>query len=185
MRTTEIPEFEAIQRAKRGDEAACEALYREYKPAVLSLCSRMTMSPADAEDITQDVFLQLFRNISSFRGEAKLSTWLYRIAVNCTLIHLRKRERTAVALPSMLLEDISSLIPGGGNKHSAITSPLRRLALAQAVSRLTSQKRSVFLLHDLNGLSHREIAHQLGLSIGNSRCRLHRAHSELRAILCA
>jgi len=181
MRTVEMSENEAIQRAKRGDEVACEALYREFKPVILSLCLRMTTNAADAEDVTQDVFLQLFRNLSSFRGEAKFSTWLHRITVNCTLIHLRKRQRAV--LGSAPLEEVSSLSSGGG-RRTATKGTLTRLALEQAVGRLTSQKRSVFVLHDLTGLTHREIAHQLGLSLINSRCCLHRAHAELRAILC-
>jgi len=183
MRTVEMREDEAIQRAKLGDEDACEALYREFKPVILSLCLRMTSNAADAEDVTQDVFLQIFRNLSSFRGEAKLSTWLHRITVNCTLMHLRKRKRAGVVLGSAPLEETSSLSSGGARRLTT-QGTLTRLAVEQAVGRLTSQKQSVFMLHDLSGLTHREIANQLGLSLTNSRCCLHRAHAELRAILC-
>jgi len=103
MLAMEMPEIEAIQKARSGDGDAYKLLDRRHRPSIYSLCLRMTGNVSDAEDITQDVFLQLFRKLASFRGEAKLHTWLYRVTLNCTLMHLRKRHRSG---------DLTDLGPG-------------------------------------------------------------------------
>lgn len=171
-------EIEVISRARQGDEDAYELLYRHYKSHVFSLCLRIIKNTSDAEDITQDVFLQLFRNLSSFRGEAKFWTWLHRITVNCTLMHLRKR---GVATTSLLWDAEDNCSSSGSTAEAKQTTfAMNRVALQQAVKRLTAKERSVLLLHDIDGLTHGEIAQRLRLSVSCSRSRLHRARLELR-----
>lgn len=183
MHARDITEVEAISRAQQGDERAYELLYHQYRSHVFSLSSRITNNACDAEDITQEVFLQLFRKLSSFRGEAKFGTWLHRITVNCALMHLRKRElRTSSLAPPAFDVDSVPFSPADRSKPSA-SATLTRLALEQALQRLAVDERSVLLLHDVGGLTHNEIAQRLGLSETCSRSRLHRAHLELRETL--
>jgi RNA polymerase sigma-70 factor, ECF subfamily len=181
---TDFNEAEAIARAKQGDAAAFQALYDRHKRRVYSLCLRMTANTAEAEDLTQEAFLQLYRKIATFRGESAFSTWLHRLSVNVVLMHLRKK-----SLPVVSLEE--STQPGEddtpkkdfGAEDVALAGSIDRLQLQRAVESLPPGYRSIFVLHDVQGYEHNEIAKIVGCSIGNSKSQLHKARMKLRDLL--
>ena len=178
------PEMEIIRLAQRGDAAAFEHLYRSHSRRVYALCFRMTGNPSLAEDLTQDVFLQVFRKIETFRAESAFSTWLYRLAVNIVL--MRRRIKT---LKETSLEDGSEAegdAPrpreiGRADRH--LGGVVDRLNLKRALRQLPRGYRQIFLLHDVMGYEHHEIAEALGCSVGNSKSQLHKARMRLRTIL--
>jgi RNA polymerase sigma-70 factor (ECF subfamily) len=180
----EFNEAAAIERAKQGDAEAFQALYDRHKRRVYSLCLRMTANTAEAEDLTQEAFLQLYRKIATFRGESAFSTWLHRLSVNVVLMHLRKK-----ALPVISLEE--STQPGEedtpkkdfGAEDVALAGSIDRLQLQRAVESLPPGYRMIFLLHDVQGYEHNEIAKIVGCSIGNSKSQLHKARMKLRDLL--
>jgi len=178
-----LSEAEAIERAKQGDADAFEALYDLHKRRVYSLCLRMTANTAAAEDLTQEAFLQLFRKIGTFRGESAFSTWLHRMAVNVVLMQLRKK-----GLPVVPLEDTMETEEEGARKEPGAEDPrlagsVDRLQLQQSIAALPPGYRMIFLLHDVEGYEHNEIAEMVGCSIGNSKSQLHKARMKLREIL--
>ena len=177
-------EGELIERAKLGDAEAFQALYDKHKRRVYSLCLRMTANTAEAEDLTQEAFLQLFRKIATFRGESAFSTWLHRLSVNVVLMHLRKK-----SLPAVSLEETTQ---GGeedapkkdfGAEDLALAGSIDRLQLQRAVDDLPPGYRTIFVLHDVEGYEHNEIAALVGCSIGNSKSQLHKARMKLRDLL--
>jgi RNA polymerase sigma-70 factor (ECF subfamily) len=180
----EFNEAEAIERAKRGDARAFQELYEKHKRRVYSLCLRMTANTAEAEDLTQEAFLQLYRKIATFRGESAFSTWLHRLSVNVVLMHLRKK-----SLPVVSLEETTQ----GGEEDSpkkdfgaedlALAGSIDRLQLQRAVDDLPPGYRTIFVLHDIEGYEHNEIAGIVGCSIGNSKSQLHKARMKLRDLL--
>jgi RNA polymerase sigma-70 factor (ECF subfamily) len=180
----EFNEAEAIERAKRGDARAFQELYEKHKRRVYSLCLRMTANTAEAEDLTQEAFLQLYRKIATFRGESAFSTWLHRLSVNVVLMHLRKK-----SLPVVSLEETTQ----GGEEDSpkkdfgaedlALAGSIDRLQLQRAVDDLPPGYRTIFVLHDIEGYEHNEIASIVGCSIGNSKSQLHKARMKLRDLL--
>jgi RNA polymerase sigma-70 factor (ECF subfamily) len=173
----EMPEAEAVAMAKRGNAAGHETLYRLHRSRVYSLCLRHTSNASDAEDLTHDVFMQVLRKIKTFRGESKFGSWLYRVALNSLLLHARKQKRQEQFVVDNLPEDSICL------KHSRSPAPADQLVLQQALGSLSVKKRSVVLLHDVKGLTHREVAWRLGLTVTASKSRLHRAHIALRDAL--
>ena len=181
---TEFNEADAIERAKQGDAQAFQALYDKHKRRVYSLCLRMTANTAEAEDLTQEAFLQLYRKIATFRGESAFSTWLHRLSVNVVLMHLRKK-----SLPVVSLEETTQ---GGdddtpkkdfGADDLALAGSIDRLQLQKAVEDLPPGYRTIFVLHDVEGYEHNEIATIVGCSIGNSKSQLHKARMKLRDML--
>lgn len=179
-----LAEAEAIARAQRGDAAAFEQLYRLHKRRVYSLCLRMTSNTAEAEDLTQEAFLQLFRKIATFRGEAAFSTWLHRLSVNVVLMHFRRK-----SLPVTSLEEASEPDEEEGPRKdfggpdNLLVGSVDRVHLERAIERLPRGYRMVFLLHDVEGYEHNEIAEMLGCSVGNSKSQLHKARLKMRALL--
>ncbi len=180
----EFDEPQAIERAKQGDTEAFQALYDRHKRRVYSLCLRMTANTAEAEDLTQEAFLQLYRKIATFRGESAFSTWLHRLSVNVVLMHLRKK-----SLPVVSLEETTQ---GGeedtpkkdfGADDLALAGSIDRLRLQKAVDDLPPGYRTIFVLHDVEGYEHNEIATLVGCSIGNSKSQLHKARMKLRDML--
>jgi len=180
----EFDEALAIERAKSGDALAFQALYDRHKRRVYSLCLRMTANTAEAEDLTQEAFLQLYRKIATFRGESAFSTWLHRLSVNVVLMHLRKK-----SLPLVSLEETTQ---GGeddtpkkdfGAEDLALAGSIDRLELQKAVNDLPPGYRTIFVLHDVQGYEHNEIAGIVGCSIGNSKSQLHKARMKLRDML--
>lgn len=177
-------EAEAIERAQAGDAGAFATLYSLHKRRVYSLCLRMLGNVAEAEDLTQEAFLQLYRKIGTFRGDSAFSTWLHRLAVNVVLMHLRKK-----GLPQVSLEE--TLEPSQedgprkdiGARDLTLTGSIDRVTLERAVENLPPGYRLVFVLHDVEGYEHNEIAEMLDCSIGNSKSQLHKARMKLRDLL--
>ena len=179
-----ITEAEAIDRAKRGDAESFEILYGLQKRRVYSLCLRMTGNTAEAEDLTQEAFLQLYRKIATFRGESAFSTWLHRLAVNVVLMHLRKK-----GLPEVSLQETLEPQQEDGAKKDfgapdyALVGAIDRVNLERAIESLPPGYRLIFVLHDIEGYEHNEIAEMLNCSIGNSKSQLHKARMKLRDLL--
>ena len=182
----DLNEAEAIERAKHGDAEAFQVLYDMHKRRVYSLCLRMTANTAEAEDLAQEAFLQLFRKIATFRGESAFSTWLHRLSVNVVLMHLRKK-----GLPVVSLEETTQSSGGEedipkkdfGAEDVALAGSIDRLQLQKAVESLPPGYRTIFVLHDVEGYEHNEIATIVGCSIGNSKSQLHKARMKLRDLL--
>jgi RNA polymerase sigma-70 factor (ECF subfamily) len=178
-----LSEAEAIQRAKQGDAEAFEVLYNLHKRRVYSLCLRMTANTAEAEDLAQEAFLQLFRKIGTFRGESAFSTWLHRMAVNVVLMRLRKKGLPVVPLEETLETEEEAPKKELGSQDAVLAGSLDRLQLQRAVEALPPGYRTIFVLHDVEGYEHNEIAEIVGCSIGNSKSQLHKARMKLRDLL--
>ncbi len=170
-----------------GSAINFEHAYRLYNRRVYAKCLRMVGNEAEAEDLTQEIFLQVFRKKDSFRGESAFSTWLYRVAVNIVLASRRRK-----SLITNSLEEVTELKEGVSNLHlvlgapdSLLTTAIDRLNLESAFSRMPAGYRQVFLMHDVEGYEHHEIARILGLTIGTSKSQLHKARIWLRAPLLA
>ena len=176
-------EAEAIAGAKQGNAEAFEFLYNLHKRRVYSLCLRMTANIAAAEDLTQEAFLQLFRKIGTFRGESAFSTWLHRMAVNVVLMHLRRKGLAVVSLDETAEGDEDAPKKDFGAEDLTLSGSIDRLQLQAAVERLPPGYRTIFVLHDVEGYEHNEIANLVGCSIGNSKSQLHKARMKLREFL--
>ena len=183
QRDNKLSEAEAIERAKQGDGEAFEALYNLHKRRVYSLCLRMTANTAAAEDLTQEAFLQLFRKISTFRGESAFSTWLHRMAVNVVLMQLRKKGLPVVALEETMETEEEGPRKEPGAEDLNLAGSIDRMQLQQSIGALPPGYRMIFLLHDVEGYEHNEIAEMVGCSIGNSKSQLHKARMKLREFL--
>ncbi len=178
------PEASLVQRAQRGDEEAFEALYQAHKKRVYSVCLQMTKNIADAEDLTQEAFLQVFRSINSFRGDSAFSTWLYRIAVNTVLMKLRRRKAPPlVSLDEPVSSQSTSLKREVGRADLNLNGVVDRIALGRAMEELPAGCRQIFDLHEVEGYQHHEIAGILECSIGNSKSQLHKAKMKMRDVL--
>jgi RNA polymerase sigma-70 factor, ECF subfamily len=177
-------EAHAIEEAKQGSGDAFEYLYQLHKRRIYSLCLRMTGDPADAEDLTQEAFLQMFRKIGTFRGESAFSTWLHRLAVNLVLMRLRKKSLPTSSLDESPTQDPDdSRVREFGGPDLVLTGAVDRLALEKAVKALPAGYRMIFYLHDVEGYEHKEIAGIVGCSVGNSKSQLHKARMKLRELL--
>jgi RNA polymerase sigma-70 factor, ECF subfamily len=181
----ELSEFDAIRMAQQGDAAAFERLYQLHSRRVYSLCLRMVGNTAEAEDLTQEAFLQLFRKISTFRGESAFSTWLHRLAVNVVLMRLRKKSAAETSLEEVTEPDEESGGPRRdfGGPDLQLTGSIDRVNLQRAVEQLPPGYKAVFVLHDVQGYEHNEIAEIMDCSIGNSKSQLHKARMRLRELL--
>lgn len=154
-------------------------LYERHKSRVYAVCLRMTGNMSEAEDLTQEIFIQLLGKAGSFRGESQFSSWLYRLTTNYVLMHFRKLVRKKERFP--YLEDEYEATQG--LKISIGTQLLDRIALDAAVARLPSGCRSIFLKFEMEGYNHEEIATIFGCSVGNSKSQLHKARRKLRKLL--
>lgn len=181
----ELSEAEAIQRAQQGDAEAFERIYGLHNRRVYALCLRMVGNTAEAEDLTQEAFLQLFRKIGTFRGESAFSTWLHRLAVNVVLMRLRKKTLAATSLDEATEPDEDAGGPRKdiGGPDLRLSGSVDRVNLERAVERLPPGYRSIFVLHDVQGYEHNEIAVIMHCSIGNSKSQLHKARMRLRELL--
>ena len=178
-----LSEAAAIERAKQGDAEAFEALYNLHKRRVYSLCLRMTANAAAAEDLTQEAFLQLFRKIGTFRGESAFSTWLHRMAVNVVLMQLRKKGLPVVPLEDTMEGEEEAPRKEPGAEDPRLAGSIDRMQLQLSIKALPPGYRMIFLLHDVEGYEHNEIAEMVGCSIGNSKSQLHKARMKLRELL--
>jgi RNA polymerase sigma-70 factor, ECF subfamily len=168
--------------AGKGDMQAFEILYERHNRRVYSLCLRMTQNPVEAEDLAQDAFIQLYRKIGSFRGESAFTTWLHRLTVNQCLMHFRKR---SVKLERTTQEGDTPVQIVRGTENPNAMPVLDRIALDKALEKLPPGYRTVFILHDIEGHEHEEIAKMLGVAVGTSKSQLHKARMKLRGILRA
>ncbi len=179
-----LTEAEAIRKAKDGDAAAFEYLYNLHCRRVYGVCLRMVKNQAEAEDLTQQAFLQLFRKIGTFRGESGFSTWLHRVTVNIVLMHLRRKKPT-----ELLAEDLERTSPNGegprehGSSDTSMLGAIDRLSLMRAIRKLPAGYKKLFLMHDVIGYEHSEIAGLVGCSTGCSKSQVHKARKRLRRLL--
>lgn len=181
---TGLTETQIIEKAQAGDTACFEALYHRHKRRVFSLCLRMTGNYAQAEDFTQEAFLQLYRKIGSFRGESAFSTWLHRLSLNVVLMHFRKKRLSEVSLEERLEPQHESEPKKDiGATDQTLYGSVDRITLEHAIGELPPGYRIIFVLHDVEGYEHNEIAEILGCSIGNSKSQLHKARLKLRTLL--
>ncbi len=183
QQSDKLSEAAAIERAKQGDAEAFEALYNLHKRRVYSLCLRMTANTAAAEDLTQEAFLQLFRKIGTFRGESAFSTWLHRMAVNVVLMQLRKKGLPVVPLEETMEGEEEAPRKEPGAEDPRLAGSIDRMQLQLSIKALPPGYRMIFLLHDVEGYEHNEIAEMVGCSIGNSKSQLHKARMKLRELL--
>jgi RNA polymerase sigma-70 factor (ECF subfamily) len=167
---------DVVARAQEGDADAFEALYRRNAGRVYGLCLRMLGEQVAAEELTQDVFVRAWEKLSLFRGDSAFSTWLHRLAVNVVLQHLRSRKRRESRV--RLTDDMTTLAGSVGPAHVG-----RRMDLEKALDTLPEGARTVFVLHDIEGYKHAEIADMTGTAVGTSKAQLHRARKLLRKVL--
>jgi RNA polymerase sigma-70 factor (ECF subfamily) len=164
-------------RLRAGDPAAFEDLVRRYQHRVFAVALRMLGSRADAEDLAQDVFVRVHRSVGGFRGDAKLSTWLYAITARLCLTRLGAAERKAPRASDEVLERLAD---EGPDPTAAAERRQLELALHEAIARLPEDRRLLVVLRDLEGLAYEEIAEALGMEVGTVKSRLHRARLELK-----
>ena len=174
------PDLALCQKAAAGNLAAFEMIYQRYHRRTYSLCLRMTSSQTEAEDLTQEVFIQLFRKVGSFRGDSAFSTWLHRLTVNQVLMHFRRRsvKNEKVSDDGEMPEQA---VAGTSNPNKMPV--VDRIALKNAIAELPRGYRNVFVLHDVEGYEHEEVARMLSISVGTSKSQLHKARLKLRGLL--
>jgi RNA polymerase sigma-70 factor (ECF subfamily) len=185
FQNSDIPEKDTIRLAQEGNAAAFEQLYRRYSRRVYSLCLRIVKNDSEAEDLTQETFLLLFRKIHTFRGESKFSTWLHRLTINLVLMGLRKKRYPEVPLDVTVElgeEDSGPLMELGG-PDLRLNGVIDHLNLSRAIEQLPDGYKEIFVLHDVEGYEHHEIAEILGCSSGNSKSQLYKARLRLRKLL--
>ena len=174
MREDEAAALDSIRRAQAGDVDAFELLYQEHAGRVFALCLRLQGGDsADATELMQDVFIKAWRRLATFRGDSAFSSWLHRMAVNTMLENARSdRRRIARVLPM----DDMSLLPGGARSSGVEL----KMDMEDAIASLPKGARLAFVLHDVEGFQHQEIAEQLSVSVGTVKAQLHRARRLLR-----
>jgi RNA polymerase sigma-70 factor, ECF subfamily len=173
-------EMALVERCRRGDLAAFEELYKAHAGKLFSVACRILGNPADAEDLLQEIFLSAHRKLDGFRGESALGTWLYRLATNHCLDYLRSRAARTNQLTDALDDERGLFEAGrGGLAERSIT----KMDLERALAQLPAGCRAAFLLHDVQGLEHREVAEALGIAEGTSKSQVHKARLRLRSLL--
>jgi RNA polymerase sigma-70 factor (ECF subfamily) len=164
----------------RGELESFEELFKLHNRRVYALCLRMTRNVAEAEDLTQEVFVQVFRKLNTFRGESTFMTWLHRLTINQVLMHFRKI-RSRRDQPTEDGELPEYIIKRRSDFRSF--QILDRIAIDEAIAKLAPGYRAVFVLHDIEGLGHLEIANILGCKVGTCKSQLHKARLKLRGLL--
>ena len=173
-------DFELTQAAAAGNMMAFEEIYQRHHRRVYSICLRMLQNATEAEDLTQDVFIQLYRKIGSFRGDSAFTTWLHRLTVNQVLMHFRKRN---VKFEKTTEEGETPVQIVGGTENPRKMPVVDKIAIENAIAQLPDGYRNVFVLHDVEGYEHEEVARILGCSVGTSKSQLHKARLKLRKLL--
>ena len=168
-------EEKLIERCKHGDVRAFEDIYNKYGSKLYGMCLRMSGNEADAEELMQEVFVILLSKINAFRGDARFSTWLYRITVNTCISHLRKKKFKQVPLDDE--------IETSGSLSVAPAPMAHRESLKRGIAGLPAGYRAAVIMHDIQGLNHREIAEIMGISVGASKSQLFKARRKLRDYL--
>jgi RNA polymerase sigma-70 factor (ECF subfamily) len=172
-----------VERAQGGDEQAFATLFQLHKKRVYSVCLMMTKDTAEAEDLTQETFLQVFRSVGSFRCDSAFSTWLHRVAVNTVLMKLRRRKSPPISLDEPVSPESPSLRRDIGTADLRLSGAIDRIALHRAMQELPEGCRQIFALHEMEGYQHHEIADMLDCSVGNSKSQLHKAKMKMRDLL--
>src|SRR5215813_14953447 len=173
-------DFDLAQAASKGDMAAFEEIYQRHHRRVYSICLRMLQNAYEAEDLTQDVFIQLYRKIGSFRGDSAFTTWLHRMTVNQVLMHFRKR---TVKYEKTTEEGETPVQIVSGTANPDRMRVVDKIALDNAIEQLPAGYKNVFVLHDVEGFEHEEVAKILGCSVGTSKSQLHKARLKMRKLL--
>lgn len=171
-----------VARCRQGDLGAFEELYKAHAGKLYSLVLRMVGNAADADDLLQEIFLSAHRKLESFRGDSALGTWLYRLATNQCLDFLRSRATKAGQVTDAL--DDEPHLPDGSSRGLA-EQTVAKMDLERAVAQLPPGCRAAFLLHDVQGMEHGEVADALGIAEGTSKSQVHKARLRLRALLSA
>lgn len=176
---------ETIRLAQLGDPSAFEIIYQKYASRVYALCLRMLRDSAEAEDLTQEAFLQLFRKLQTFRGESAFSTWLHRLTVNLVLMRLRKKSPPTVSIEATADPENEGNAPAidVSAPDLLLEGSIDRLRLERCIAKLPAGYRSIFVLHDIQGYRRDEIAEIVGRSVGDSKSQLHKARTRLRELL--
>jgi RNA polymerase sigma-70 factor, ECF subfamily len=169
-----------VARAQQGEETAFTSLFETHKRGVYALCLRMTRSPADAEDLTHEAFLHVFRKIATFREESAFSTWLHRLVVNGVIAHLRKKRLPQVPLDGLNLSPDEPITREYRDNDQWLLGTIDRINLSEAIAHLPPRYRTVVVLFDLEGYGHTEIARIMNWSVGNSKSQLHKARRKLQ-----
>jgi RNA polymerase sigma-70 factor, ECF subfamily len=180
-----LTEAQAIQRASDGDPTVFDFLYQLHSRRVYALCLRMVGNTAEAEDLTQEAFLLLLRTIHTFRGESAFSSWLHRLVVNLVLMRLRKKSPPIVSIEAIPDPDDETGWPSIdiGAPDLLLEGSLDRINLERCIERLPVGYRTIFVLHDIQGYEHHEVAEILGRSVGVSKSQLNKARTRLRELL--
>jgi RNA polymerase sigma-70 factor, ECF subfamily len=178
--TSSSNDFALAQSATKGNMPAFEELYNRHHRRVYSLCLRMLQNTAEAEDLTQEVFIQLYRKIGSFRGDSAFTTWLHRMTVNQVLMHFRKR---TVKFEKTTEEGETPVQIVIGTENQSRMPIVDKIALESAIAQLPNGYKNVFVLHDVEGYEHEEVARILGCSVGTSKSQLHKARLKMRKLL--
>lgn len=176
----EASDLELARAAAKEDMVAFEEIYQRHHRRVYSICLRMLQNAYEAEDLTQDVFIQLYRKIGSFRGDSAFTTWLHRMTVNQVLMHFRKRN---VKYEKVTEEGETPDQIVTGTADPERMRVVDKIALENAIDQLPAGYKNVFLLHDVEGFEHEEVARILGCSVGTSKSQLHKARLKLRKLL--
>lgn len=169
-----------IPRLSDDDREAFHALYLAHHRRIYSICLRMTQSVSDAEDLTQEIFIHLFRKLETFRGDAAFTTWLHRLTVNHVLMHFRKRSVRS-ELPTEDGKIPTQVV--AGSKDPRQMRVVDRILLSEVIAKLPDGYRDAFIMHDIEGLEHNEIAQRRGRSAGTSKSQLHKARMMLRQLI--
>ncbi len=177
---TRQDELALVQRCREGDLAAFEEIYRTHAGRLFSVACRLLGNPTDAEDLVQEIFMAAHRKLDTFRGEAALGTWLYRLATNLCLDHLRSRSGRSSQLTDSI-DDEQGLFDSSTSGLAEQT--VSKMDLERALAKLPDGCRAAFVLHDIEGLEHREVADVLGIAEGTSKSQVHKARTKLRALL--
>jgi len=176
-------DLELVKRAQQGDAEAFAALYHAHKLRIYSICLHMTNNTARAEDLTQDTFLQVFRKLNTFKGNSALTTWLYRITVNTVLMQFRKKVLKLVSLDQPPSYDTKMGPCHYGSLDGRLSGLVDRITLTRAIKDLPDGYRTIFLLHEVDGYEHQEIAKLLNCCVGNSKSQLYKAKLRIREFL--
>jgi RNA polymerase sigma-70 factor (ECF subfamily) len=173
-------DYALTRRAARGDADAFEELYRLHHRRVYTLCLRMTQNEAEAEDITQDIFIVLLHKAGDYRAEASFTTWLHRMTVNQVLMHFRKKKAKR---EEQAEDDQNETVTPRRMAGTRAAQLIDRITLEDALARLPPGYRAAFVLHDVEGYEHEEVARLLGCAVGTSKSQLHKARTKLRKLL--
>lgn len=174
---TRAEDDDLVERCRRGDLSAFETIYQRHSTSMYNLAYRMVGNASDAEDLLQEIFLLAFNKLSSYQGQSALGTWLYRVATNRCLDHLRSRAKRYQTMTDSL-DDKESLAP-----RAEKDTPAERMDLERSIAQLPDSYRAAFLLYDVEGFDHKEVAHILGVAEGTSKSLVHKARLKIRNTL--